>query len=115
MTSDLPLWAALPAAILLVLSGLLALTGCMGLLRFRDFFMRIHAPTLGATLGVLCMLGASALVFSVQSGRLVIHEIVIALLVLLTTPITAMLLMRAAVYRTRQGTGQENGQPPQNR
>lgn len=96
--TDIPLWVGVPASILLVLSGLLALTGAVGLVRFRTFVMRIHAPTLGA----MSMLLASALVFSAQSGRFVFHEIVIALLLLLTSPVTAMLLMRAAVYRTRR-------------
>ncbi len=101
--TDIPLWAALPASVLLILSGVLALTGSVGLVRFRTFVMRIHAPTLGSTLGAMCMLLASALVFSAQSGRFVFHEIVIVLLLLLTSPVTAMLLMRAAVYRTRRG------------
>ncbi|WP_144635506.1 monovalent cation/H(+) antiporter subunit G [Bordetella genomosp. 13] len=100
--NDIPLWASIPASVLLVLSGLLALTGSSGLVRFRTFVTRIHAPTLGSTLGAMCMLLASALVFSAQSGRFVFHEIVIALLLLLTSPVTAMLLMRASVYRTRR-------------
>src|SRR5690606_41141962 len=64
MTGDIPLWAGIPAAVLLVAGGLLALVGSAGLLRFRDFFCRIHAPTLGNTLGAGCVLLAPTLVLS---------------------------------------------------
>ena len=60
--SELPLWFALPAALLLILSGLLTLIGCLGLLRLQDFYARIHAPTLGTTLGAGGVLLASMLV-----------------------------------------------------
>src|SRR5690606_41461309 len=96
MTGDIPLWAGIPAAVLLVVGGLLALVGSAGLLRFRDFFCRIHAPTLGNTLGAGCGLLASILVFSALDQRPVFHEILITLLLLLTSPVTAMLPMRAA-------------------
>ena len=44
--SQIPLWAGIPASILLVLGGLLALTGSAGLLRFRSLLCphpRAHA------------------------------------------------------------------------
>lgn len=100
--ADVPLWAGIPAAILLVLAGVFALTGSVGLLRMRDFYSRVHAPTLAATLGAVCALLASGLVFSVLSTRLVLHEAAILLLLVLTSPVTAMMLMRAARYRTRR-------------
>jgi multicomponent K+:H+ antiporter subunit G len=37
MTLDLPVWAALPAGLLLIAGGLFALIGSLGLLRLRDF------------------------------------------------------------------------------
>ncbi|MCD0505689.1 monovalent cation/H(+) antiporter subunit G [Bordetella petrii] len=102
MNIDIPLWAGIPASILLVAGGLLALVGSAGLLRFNNFFCRIHAPTLGNTMGASCVLLASILVFSALQSRLVVHEILITLLLLITSPITAMLLMRAAVYRGKR-------------
>ena len=102
MIETLPLWASIPASILLVLGGLLALTGSAGLLRFRTFYARIHAPTLGNTMGCGCVLAASILVFSALSSRPVFHEVIITLLLIVSSPVTAMLLMRAAVYRTRR-------------
>src|SRR5688500_4811699 len=51
MTLDLPVWAALPAALLLIAGGILTLIGALGLVRLRDFYSRMHAPTMGTTLG----------------------------------------------------------------
>ena len=56
MTLDLPVWVALPAALLLIAGGLLTLIGALGLLRLRDFYSRMHAPTMGTTLGTGCVL-----------------------------------------------------------
>ena len=97
----LPAWSALPAALLLICGGLLALVGSMGLLRMRSFYARMHPPTMGTTLGTGCVLIASMLVSSALLQRPVIHEILITLFVLITSPVSAMTLMRAAVFRTR--------------
>jgi multicomponent K+:H+ antiporter subunit G len=44
---------------------------------------------------------ASMLLFSTLEARPVVHEIVIAVFVVLTTPVTYMLLVRAAIHRDR--------------
>lgn len=99
---DLPLWAAVPASALLIVGGLLALIGSIGLLRLPDFYSRMHPPTMGTTLGAGCVLFASMIVFSALTGRPVVHELLITLFIVITTPVTAMLLMRAAAYRRRR-------------
>ena len=99
--ADVPLWAALPAAVLLVCGGLLVLVGSFGLLRLDSFYARIHAPTMGSTLGAGCVLVASMLVSSALAQRPMIHEMLITLFILITSPVTAMLLMRAAIFRQR--------------
>lgn len=98
-TPGLPLWVTVPGTLLLVAGGLLALIGALGLVRLRDFPSRMHAPTIGTTLGSGCVLVTSMLVSSAMLGRPVAHELLITLFVVVTAPITAMLLMRAAVYR----------------
>src|SRR4051812_35030150 len=100
--ADLPACAALLTAFLLLLGAGLALTGSLGLLRLGSFYERIHAPTLGTTMGISCVLLASMLFFSVLQTRLVLHELLIAVLVVVTTPVTLMLLARAALYRDRR-------------
>lgn len=97
---DLPTWAALPAGILLIVGGLLVVIGSLGLVRMPDFYSRMHPPTMGTTLGTGCVLLASMLVSSAIVGRPVIHEILITLFVMMTTPVSAMTLMAAAVART---------------
>ncbi|HEU0230305.1 MAG TPA: monovalent cation/H(+) antiporter subunit G [Burkholderiaceae bacterium] len=94
--NTLPLWAGIPAAILIVLGGLIALTGSLGLLRFSEFHARIHAPAIINTLGATCLVAASILIwFALDSGP-IFQEILILLFLVITSPITAMLLMRAA-------------------
>lgn len=106
---DLPFWIAIPAALLLVVGGLLALTGSMGLVRLTSFYQRIHAPTMGNTMGVSCVLIASIMLFSWTQSRPILHEVLIVMLLFLTSPVTAMLLMRAAVYRQREAGEHDDG------
>lgn len=98
---DLPLWAALIVSLLVVGGAAITLIGSIGLLRLSDFYSRVHAPSLGATLGVGSILIGSVLCFSVLTDRLLIHEVLVALFVTITTPVTMMLLARAALYRDR--------------
>lgn len=99
--ADLPLWAALVASFLVLLGASLTLVGAIGLVRLRTFYDRLHAPSLGATWGTGGILLASILLFTVLQSRLVVHEVLIAVFVTVTTPVTLMLLGRAALYRDR--------------
>jgi multicomponent K+:H+ antiporter subunit G len=96
-----PLWAAIPAALLLVLGAGLTLIGMVGLVRLPSFYERIHAPSLGASWGTAGVVLASVIVFSAIEARLVLHELLIGLFVTVTTPVTMMLLGRAALHRER--------------
>ena len=97
----IPLWAALPVALLVLAGAALGLVGSVGLLRLRGFYERLHAPTLATTLGIGCILVASMLFFSVLQTRAVLHELLIGVIVVVTTPVTLMLLARAALHRDR--------------
>ncbi len=96
---DLPDWVALTTAVLVLLGAGLTLIGSLGLLRLDTFYARVHAPTLGTTLGAGSILIASMLFFSVLQTRFVLHEILITIFVTLTTPVTLMLLTHAAMLR----------------
>jgi multicomponent K+:H+ antiporter subunit G len=102
--SDLPGWAAVLTAILLMIGGVLAAIGAWGLLRLPEFFMRMHPPAMGSTLGAGCVLLASMLVSSTGQGRPVLHALLITVLIVMTAPMTAMLLARAAVLRGARRT-----------
>ena len=97
----LPDWAALPTAVLILLGATLTLIGALGLLRFDNFYRRVHAPTLGTTLGAGFVLIGSMVYFSVLESRPVLHEILIGVFTTITTPVTLMLLVRAALHRDR--------------
>jgi multicomponent K+:H+ antiporter subunit G len=98
---DLPAWTAWLVAFCVLTGSAVTLIGSLGLLRLGNFYARVHAPTLGATFGMGAILLGSALFFSVQGSRPVVHEILIAVFVTFTTPVTLMLLARAALYRDR--------------
>lgn len=103
---DLPLWATLAVGFLVLLGAIITLIGTIGLIRLKSFYERVHPPTLGSTLGTGCILTASIIAFSVSQSRPILHEMLIAVFVTLTTPVTLMLLARAALYRDRsEGTG----------
>ena len=99
-TDELPLWAGIPASVLLLIGGSLALISALGLLKLPNFYMRMHAPSMGNTLGAGCVLLASMLVSSALLNRPVLHEALITLFMVVTAPVSAMLIMRAAIYRT---------------
>lgn len=99
--ATLPPLLAVLIALLVVLGAALALIGSIGLLRLKTFYERIHPPTMGTTLGLQLTLIASMLLFSALESRPVLHEIVIAVFMVVTTPVTFMLLVRAALHRDR--------------
>ena len=100
MMAGLPAWAALLAALLLACGGLLCLLGAIGLLKMPTFYMRMHSPSMGNTLGAGCILIASIVISSAMAGRPILHELMITLFMVMTAPVSAMMIMRAAIYRT---------------
>ena len=99
--ADLPLWASILISLFLLIGSGLTLIGTIGLVRFRNFYQRIHAPTLGTTFGAGGILIASIILSLVADERPIFHEILIAVFVTVTTPVTLMLLGRAALFRDR--------------
>lgn len=92
-------WSALLVAALLVLGGLIAVTGALGLARLENFYQRMHGPAITITLGAGCLLIASMVHFTVIETRLVIHELLVTAFLLMTAPVVSMLIMRAGAYR----------------
>lgn len=99
--ADLPLPVAILISAGLLGGGMLALTGAIGFVRLKTFYQRVHAPTLGSSMGMVLILASSILYFSVIRGAPVIHELLIAVFLTLTTPISLMLVVRAALSRDR--------------
>jgi multicomponent K+:H+ antiporter subunit G len=106
---DVPAWAAVMIALLLVVGGSISLIGALGLLRLPKFYQRIHGPAITVTLGAGCILLASMLYFTVLQSRPVLHELIIGAFVLMTAPVVSMLIMRAAVYRDLRAGKRDTG------
>lgn len=99
---QLPLWVGIPVIAFLLLGSLLTLVGALGLYRLPDFYQRIHGPAVVVTLGLGCVLIASMGLFSYWQSRPVVHELLITLFVFMSAPVSAMLMMRVAVYRRKK-------------
>ena len=93
----LPVSLQIFLALLLVVGGCFALVGAIGLLRFPDFYMRLHAPTKATTLGVGGVL-ITSMVVSWTRGEVGLHELLITLFLFVTAPVSANLMAQAALH-----------------
>ena len=98
---DIPMWAAILTAALTVFGALVALLGSVGLVTLKTMYERIHSPTLASTLGMISIVLAMIVYFSVIEGSLALKPLLIGLFLLVTTPVTMILLARASIYRDR--------------
>ncbi len=85
-------------SILVLIGATFVLVGSIGLLKLPDFFTRLHAPTKATTLGVGAILIASTIYFSLTTSGLSLHEILIALFLFITAPISAHLMAKSAIH-----------------
>lgn len=104
-TSDLEMesgfWVLQIIGILMALTGLIFFLGAaVGLVRFPDFYTRMHAAGKGDTLSTMLMLGGFGLVtmedFSLGSWLLLVKIMAVVLFIYLTSPTSSHALMRAA-------------------
>ena len=95
----MPLWLDLLIAAFIVVGAVFALIGSWGLAKLGDFLRRIHGPTKASTLGVGSVLIASMLYFSFATRGASVHELLITMFIFLTAPVSAYLLIRAALQR----------------
>jgi multicomponent K+:H+ antiporter subunit G len=104
---QLPLWADALIALMLLVSAVTALVGSLALVKFSDFYKRLHGPTKATTLGVGGMLIASCVYFSVRGATLSVHEFLITLFLFLTAPVSAHMLVKAALHLARSDPPRE--------
>ena len=119
------------ASVMIVAGALFTLVGSIGLLRLRDVFQRMHAPTKATTLGVGLVLLASVLSTWTAQRELSVHEILVGLLLFVTAPVSAYMVAQVALrqrqdsdpdpdpdqrraqsQRREQGQGQDQDQDP---
>lgn len=85
-------------SLLLLAGAFFALVGSLGLVRLPDFFMRLHGPAKATTLGVGSIIIGSAIFFSTRGDGLSLHELLIALFLFITAPISAHIVAKAALH-----------------
>ena len=99
-------------SIALLIGAFFVLVGSIGLLRLRDFYARLHAPTKATTLGLGAILLASMVYFGAVRGTPSLHELLITLFLFMSAPVSAYLLAKAALHlgvTTSMGTNSAAG------
>lgn len=98
----LPALIDLVVAALLLFSGVVVLVAALGLWRLPDFFLRMHAPALASTLAAWIVTLASIVHFSAHGTGLSLHVWLIIIVLSISTPVTTIVLARAALFRRRR-------------
>lgn len=93
----LPVWSQWVIGFFILLGSVFAFIGSLGLALLPDFFTRLHAPTKNTTLGIGGIVIASIIATSVQ-GTVTLSELLIAIFLFLTAPISAHIMAKAALH-----------------
>lgn len=72
--------------------------GAFSLVKLRTFFQRVHGPTKASTLGVGCILVASVLYHGYYGAGLHPRELLIAVFLFLTAPVSAHMMGKSALH-----------------
>ncbi|MEA1050163.1 Na+/H+ antiporter subunit G [Lamprobacter modestohalophilus] len=111
MTTELiTLLVELFVALLVLIGAGFTLLGSFGLVRLRDLYERLHTPTKATTLGVGSLLIASAVFFTWREPGVSLHEVLVAVFLFITAPVSAHLIAKAALH---QRTPSQSGLPPE--
>nr|WP_239734075.1 Na+/H+ antiporter subunit G [Mammaliicoccus sp. H-M33] len=87
---------SLIAAISILLGSITALISSIGILRFRDSFLRSHAATKSSTLSVLLCLTGVFFYFLVTKDYFSVRTLLTILFLYLTSPVAGHMIIRAA-------------------
>jgi multicomponent Na+:H+ antiporter subunit G len=96
-------------AVFLILGGFFALVAAIGILRLPDVLMRMHASTKAGTLGSSLILIGAAVHFADAGTTTRVVAIIVFLM--LTAPIAAHMLGRAAAQHYNKATAQPKPKP----
>jgi multicomponent K+:H+ antiporter subunit G len=97
------LFAEIAISLLLVVGGAFTLVGSWGLAKLPSVMTRLHGPTKATTLGVGACLIASMIYFPARGGEFSAHELLIALFLFLTAPVSANMIAKAHIHRQGRG------------
>jgi len=82
-------------SVMLVVGGLFGLVGSFGLLKLKRPMQRLHGPTKAVTMGVATALIAAAVDVYVSTGVVAWQNVMIAVFLFLTAPISALYIAKA--------------------
>ena len=102
---------ALAAAISVFMGSFLFLAGAIGLVRLPDFYTRMHASTKGASLGIPLVAFASMLVHLGAGFDIWMEDVLVILFVFLGSPVSAQILVWAAIKRKIPSCPETQGRP----
>lgn len=85
-------------SIAVLIGASFALIGSVGLLRLPDFYLRLHGPAKATTLGVGGVLIGSMVFFSTRNDGLSLHELLVAMFLFITAPVSAHIVAKAALH-----------------
>ena len=100
------MWTDLLVTAAIVLGTFFMFVASLGVFRLSDFYLRVHAPTKAATLGLVFLLSAVAL--DVHEKTTVTKAALALAFIGITAPVGGHILTRAA-YRNRIPTCTETG------
>lgn len=95
--APLATWLDIVLALLVLAGAAFTLIGAIGLAHFSDFLRRLHGPVKASTVGVGSVLLASIGYFA-ATGRAELHELLITAFIVLTAPLAANILYKAAAH-----------------
>ncbi len=106
-------WADAVSWVLIVLGGAFSAVGALGLLRFPDFYSRLHAAGITDTLGAWLLI--AGMMFQAGFSQITVKLALIAIFLFFTSPTSTHALARAALHAgvkpwTRAQSGGE-GEP----
>jgi multicomponent K+:H+ antiporter subunit G len=90
------------SAVFIVIGSAFLFVGSLGLAKLPDTMRRLHGPTKATTLGIGSLLIASMLFFALVHQAVGIHELLITLFLFLTAPVSANMVAKAHIFRSRE-------------
>lgn len=85
-------------SVLLFFGALFVLLGSVALLKLPDFYTRLHGPTKATTLGLGSLVLASMVFFNLLQQTLSLQQLLIALFLFISAPVTAHMLIKVAMH-----------------
>ena len=110
----MPVWLEYLVSFFILVGAAFALIGSIGLMRLPDFYLRLHGPATATTLGVGGIIIGSVIFFSTQGDGLSLHELLIALFLFITAPVSAHIVAKAELHLKLEAVARTRGKPWEN-